>query len=144
VAVYSLAQQAASIGASGTALWELRTSSTNRVALSEIGFSGNFATSADTFGFGRPAAIGVTPTSPVTWLAEDAGAPAGTLQGALAWGTSPTAPAQFFRLARVFGAFVVQWAFPRGLLVGVSNSVVLWTVTLGATTTVDLYAAGDE
>lgn len=144
MAVYSLSQQAAAIGASGTALWELRTASTDRAAIYELGLSGSFPTTSDVFGIGRPAAIGITPTTPVTWLAEDSGASVGTVQGALAWATGPTVPANFFRRIRVFGTMIVQFAFPRGLAVNVSSSVVVWTITLGTTTTVDLYAAGDE
>ena len=144
VAIYSAADQAPSIGASGTALWEIRTASADRAALLELSFSGSFPTSTDRFGLGRPAAIGITPTTPVTWLAEDAGSPAGSVQSALAWGTGPTAPANFFRRMTVFGTFVVIWNFPRGLVIGVSSSLVLWTITLGTSAVVDLFGWVDE
>jgi len=144
VALYSVAQQAPSIGASGTALWEIRTAATDPARLLELGFSGSFPTTKDQFGLGRPAARGITPTSPVTWLAEEVASPAGTIQSALAWGTGPTVPAQFFRQATVFGTYVVIWIFPRGLVIPVSASLVLWTITLGTSAVVDLYGVADE
>lgn len=142
MAIYSGAQQAAAIGASGTALWEIRTASTNRAQLVELGCSANFATSGDQFGIGRPAAIGITPTTPLTWLAEDPSSPAGTVTSALAWGTGPTAPVQFFRRTRLFSTYVVFWTFPQ-LWIPVSSSVVFWTITLGTTATVDLHGTVD-
>ena len=47
------------------------------------------------FGTGRPAATGITPTTPVSFLSDLNGDPSLT-KIALAWGTSPTAPAAFF------------------------------------------------
>jgi hypothetical protein len=51
---------------------------------------------ATVVGFGRPAAAGITPTSPVALVDEQSGAD-GIVTTALAWGTGPTAPAKFLR-----------------------------------------------
>jgi len=56
------------------------------------------------------------------------------VQSALAWGTGPTVPANFFRgiaLPANQGAGVI-WQFPRGLAVPSSSSVVLWNILGGA------------
>lgn len=140
--IYSLANLTTGVG-SGAAGLELRTASTDRAALREIGATLNAAT-ASTYGIGRPAAIGVTPTSPITWLAEDSGSPAGTAQTALAWGTGPTVPANFFRrwnLPATIGAGFLL-IFPAGLLIAVSASIVLWN--LAANGAVNCHVAGDE
>jgi len=54
------------------------------------------------FGAGRPAAAGITPTTPVAFLSSDGsvGEPSLT-KIALAWGTSPTAPASFYHRVSV-------------------------------------------
>ncbi len=142
MARYSLSNLTTNVTNANAAL-ELRSSSTDRVSLAEIGATLNAAT-ASTYGIGRPAAIGVTPTSPITWLAEDQAAPAGTAQTALAWGTGPTVPANFFRrwnLPATIGAGFL-FVFPLGLIISVSSSVVLWNLaTDGA---VNCHVAGDE
>ena len=128
---------------SATAAWEIRTASTDRIYILELGFFMNAAT-ASTYGFGRPAAIGVTPTSPVTLIAEDPAAPAGTAQSALAWGTGPTAPTAFHRRVNTpatIGTGII-WTFPRAFIVPVSSSVVLWNLaTNGA---VNAYVVEDD
>lgn len=142
MAVYSLANLTTGTG-TGAAALELRTTSTDRVYVREIGAFLNAAT-ASIFGLGRPAAIGVTPTSPITWLAEDPADAAGTAQTALAWGTGPTAPTNFFRrinLPATIGAGFIL-LFPRGLVIAVSSSIVLWN--LSAVSAVNAHVMGDE
>src|SRR3954468_188173 len=95
MAIYSLANRTSNV-TSANACLEIRTAASDRAYIVEIGIFMAAAT-ASTFGLGRPAAIGVTPTTPVTVLAEDSGSPAGSVQTALAWGTGPTVPANFFR-----------------------------------------------
>jgi len=99
---------------------------------------------ASVVGIGRPQAIGVTPTSPVTVVAEDPGDPAGTVTTALAWGTPPTVPLFFLRrlnLPATIGAGVIL-TFPRGLAIAVSNSIVHWNIT--ATGVMDVHHVIDE
>lgn len=120
--------------ASASPAWEIRTASTDRAQVREIGVFLNAAT-ASLFGLGRPAAIGVTPTSPVTFLAMDTGDPVATVTSALAWGTAPTAPTNFLRragLAAAVGNGII-WTFgPRELVIPVSSSLVLWNLQLNA------------
>ena len=126
----------------GTAAWEIRTGATpGRAKLMELGVFLNAAT-ASLFGLGRPAAIGITPTSPVDFAQEDpANALAsGVLQSALAWGTGPTVPTVFLRrigLPATIGAGVI-WTFPKGIVIPVSDSLVLWN--LGSNGAVNAYA----
>lgn len=141
MSIYSVANLTTS-GTSATAGLELRSNASVRPALMEIGAWLNAAT-ASTYGIGTPAAIGVTPTSPITWLSEQQDA-AGTAQTALAWGTGPTAPTNFFRrvgLPATIGAGFLL-TFPRGLIIAVSSSIVLWN--LGTNGVVNCHVAGDE
>lgn len=92
---------------------------------------------ATVLGLGRPAAIGITPTTPLTSLAEDANLATGVTTGAVAWGTGPTIPANFLRrvaFAAAVGARIV-WTWDKNdeLLVVPSASVVLWNILGGAT-----------
>ena len=121
--------------ASGAAAWELRTSANTRAYVQEIGVFLNAAT-ASTFGIGRPAAIGVTPTTPVDLLPEDSANPvvAGLVQSALAWTTGPTVPASFLRrisLPATVGMGII-WTFPKGLVIPASSSLVLWNLALNS------------
>jgi len=128
MAIYSLANLTTNVTSANAAL-ELRTAAGDRFEIKEIGATLNAAT-ASTYGIGRPAAIGVTPTSPITVLAEDSGSPAGTAQTALAWGTGPTVPANFFRrwnLPATIGAGFL-FVFPMGLIIAISSSIVLWNL----------------
>lgn len=53
------------------------------------------------FGVGRPAAAGITPTTPTTFGPIDGVGDRSMTAIALAWGTSPTAPTLFFRRVSV-------------------------------------------
>lgn len=142
MAIYSLSQRTSNVTIAN-ACWEIRTTATDRPRIMEIGITINAAT-ASVFGLGRPAAIGVTPTTPVTFLAEDPGDAAATVTAALAWATGPTVPANFFRrisLPATVGAGVI-WTFPKGLLIPVSSSLILWNIT--ANSVADVYAVIDE
>ena len=112
----------------------------------EFGVSINVATSS-VFAIGRPAAIGVTPTSPQTVLTEDGGnTAAGNTTTALAWGTAPTVPANFFRrvsLPATIGAGII-WTFPRGIIVLKALSSVLWNPSAGSNSVADTWVVVDE
>lgn len=142
MAIYSIARRTTATTAAAPAL-EIRTTSTDRPRLLELGISQVNAT-ASVFGLGRPQAIGVTPTSPVTVLAEDTGDPAGTVTTALAWGTDPTVPVDFFRrvaFPATVGAGVI-WTFPRGLVIPVSSGFVLWIIATASVA--DVWIVVDE
>ncbi len=142
---YGHAQRTSGV-TSGVATWELRSTATDRLRIVEIGVFMAAAT-ASTFGLGRPAAIGVTPTSPGTVIAEDVADPAGTGTTAVAWGTAPTAPTSGFYLRRIslagsIGAGVI-WTFgPTGLIVPISSSIVIYNLATNGIA--DIYVVVDE
>lgn len=120
--------------ANATAACELRTTSTDRVSVREVGLTLAAAT-ASIIGLGRPAAIGVTPTTPVTLLAQDPADAAATSTSALAWGTGPTVPTNFLRRVATSGTIGVGiiWTFgPRELVIAVSSSLVIWNLQLNS------------
>ena len=128
MAIYSLGTTTTSAFA-GAASWEIRTASTDRAALLEMFCNlAAVAASAFTFGLGRPGAIGVSPGSPITFIAEDEADPVGTVTSVVAWATGPTAPTNFFRRFRLFGPTYVHWAFDDGITIPVSSSLVLWAI----------------
>jgi hypothetical protein len=126
----------------GNCCWEIRTGATpGRARLLELGIFLAAAT-ASTFALGYPAAIGITPTTPVDFLAEDPNnvIDAGVVQSSLAWGTGPTIPAAYLRrisLPATVGTGVI-WTFPNGIVIPVSSSIILWN--LSATGVSDCYA----
>ena len=141
MAIYSLSQRTTNF-TSAQACWELRTAASDRVVVLEIGFNTNTAT-AQTIGLGRPAAQGITPVN-VLFQAEDSASPASVTNASLSWGTSPTVPAQFLRrvsLPATAGAGII-WTFPRGLIVPVSASLVLWNITTSVAA--DVWVVIDE
>ena len=92
---------------------------------------------ATVIGLGRPAAIGLTPTTPLTALKEDNGAAAPATTGAVAWATGPTVPAQFMcrvSFAATIGEYV-RWTWGKNdeLIVIPSEAIVLWNILGGAT-----------
>lgn len=144
MALYDLGVRTSNVTSANAAL-EIIGSTNQRARVYEIGVT--LATAVATvLGFGRPAAAGVTPTSPVLFQAEDAGEGAATSKIALAWGTSPTAPTIYHR--RMSGSAIGQgvvWTFPQGIAIstsGAGNSLVLFNITGGAT--LDAYVVVGE
>lgn len=131
-----------SSGVTAEPSWEIRTGATpGRARVIELGFFLAAAT-ASVIGLGRPQAIGITPTSPVNFLPEDPNdvIASGVVQSALAWATKPTIPTAFLRriaLPATIGTGVI-WAFPEGLVVPVSSSLILWNLDTNAV--IDAYA----
>jgi hypothetical protein len=91
------------------------------------------AATASTLGLGRPAAIGVTPTSPVRLLPDRAGDPFEVdTKTAVAWGTPPTQPAAFMArisFPAVIGSTIV-WEFNNGILIPAGGSLTLWNLAV--------------
>lgn len=88
------------------------------------------AATASVFGIGRPAALGVTPTSPLSLKAAIDGTDS-LAKTALAWGTSPTVPAAFrFRISlpATIGAFRDLPMPSEGIWVPAGTSLVLWNI----------------
>ena len=140
--IYSLARRTTNVTDANPCL-EIITPAAYKAKIMEIGLFLAAAT-ASTFGLGRPAAIGVTPTSPVIVLPEDPASPVGHVTTALAWATPPTVPANFFRrisLPATVGTGVI-WTFPRGLIIPISFSVVIWNLATNGV--IDCYVVLDE
>ena len=142
MAIYAIARRTTNV-TSGAAAHTIYTASTDRGALLEAGvFMG--AATASTYSIGRPAAAGITPTSPVLLLAEDPANPVATINSALAWATSPTNPTNDLRRwasPATIGTGVI-WTFPRGLIIAVSTNFVLQNLATNGV--VDSYFVVDE
>lgn len=129
MALYSLAQRTTATAAA-SASWEVRSASGNKPKILQMELSQNAAT-AGVYGIGLPAAIGITPTSPQTFLDEsDGNGATGLTTAAVAWGTGPTVPANFKRrysCAATIGVGFVA-LFPGGMGLAVSSSAVIWII----------------
>jgi len=91
---------------------------------------------ATVLGLGRPAAKGITPTTPVG-MPSIGGSPTETSQSAtaLAWVTPPTNPAVFMdrvSTTAVIG-FVRDWKWETGLFIPAGGTLVLQNITGGGT-----------
>ena len=143
MSLYGLSQRTTATAA-GNASWEVRSTSTNKPRVMELGIS-QFAGTAGVYGIGRPAAIGITPTSPQNFVDEgDGNAPASQTTAAIAWGTGPTVPTNFNRrisCSNVVGTGII-FTFPRGFGVAASNSIVIWIIATAPLC--DVYAVVDE
>jgi len=130
---------------SGEATWELRSGTNSRLYIRELGIFMGAAT-ASTFGLGRPAAIGVTPTSPVLGQANDPADVVAVGATAVAWGTKPTTPTSSIYLRRVglpaaIGAGVI-WTFNEPLIVAISSSIVVYNLATNGVA--DIYVIWEE
>lgn len=88
---------------------------------------------AQSIGLGRPQALGVTPGTISTFLRDVSTDPVCVTTMNLSWGTSPTVPLVFLRRwnsAATIGVGII-WTFPRGLSIPVSGSLVVWNITAG-------------
>lgn len=126
--IVSLGKQG--IGTTGAAAVTVLTGSTQGlVRVLEVGIFLTAATASD-ISLGRPAAVGITPTTPTDFLPEHPNdlMPTGTVQMATAWGTAPTAPTNPLRrimLPANIGAGII-WTFPKGLAIAASGNLVIW------------------
>lgn len=143
MAIYSLSLRT-TVTTIGAASWAMLSPATNEAALMEFGYF-NGAATACVVGLGRSANT-PTLTSGVAFLAEDEGRPTGLTQAAVAFGTAPTVPTQFFRrfsLAALVGAAVV-FTFPRGIVLPAGGqAIVTWNITANSAV-VDIHAVVDE
>ena len=146
---YSLGKASAAVAVTGGGvLAEIGGYTTIRARVREIGvFMNSTAGGAVTVGLGRP---GNTPTTGTAALvqAEDAGDPAGTTNVYTAgWGTAPTVPSTFFRMAvlpATVGAGVIwSWAPGDELILGVTRNLglLIWDTaqTVAASQTCSVY-----
>jgi hypothetical protein len=113
------------------ACWELRSPATVRPKVLELSIIQATGT-AQSLGLGRPQAQGVTPVN-VLFQCDDLldGGGTSVMNASLSWATSPTVPLIFHRRwnsAATIGVGMV-WTFPRGLVLPVSASLVIWNIT---------------
>lgn len=109
---------------------EVRTTAAVRATILELSIVQATAT-AQSLGFGRPQAIGVTPGGTATLIRDEPGSPVCVTTTALSWGTSPTVPLVFARRwngAATIGVGIIL-TFPRGFIIPVSSSAVVWNIT---------------
>lgn len=121
---------------------DILAASTNAPRIMEVGVSLGAAT-ASTYGLGR---AGNTPvqTSGVALLGENPN-DTGVTKAAVAWGTPPTVPANFFRrisLPATVGAGVI-WTFPRGLILAAAAAMEFWNLATNSAN-VNVYWVVDE
>lgn len=122
---------------------EIRTTAAVKARLLEMSLMQATAT-AQSLGFGRPAAQGVTPGTTSTFQRDDSADPACVTTQNLTWATSPTAPTVYHRRwnsAATVGVGYVM-TFPRGIIIPVSASYVVFNIT--AAVAIDLNCAIDE
>lgn len=122
---------------------EIRTTAAVKARLLEISVVQATAT-AQSLGFGRPAAIGVTPGTISTFQRDDSADPACVTTQNASWATSPTAPTVYHRRwnsAATIGVGIVM-TFPRGIIIPVSASFVVFNITTAVAC--DLSMAIDE
>ena len=127
MAISSLGLRTTTFTATTTANVEWRTPATVRPKVLEVSYV-QLTAIASQIGLGRPQAIGITPVN-VLFQADDPGDPASVMNGSLSWATSPTVPLIYHRRWNGTLASVgVVWTFPRGLVIPISSSLVIWNI----------------
>src|SRR6266550_5603820 len=129
MAIFSLSLRT-TVTTIAAAAWAALSPSTNEAAVMELRYV-NGAATASVIGIGRSANT-PTLTGGVAFLAEDEGRPAGVTQAAVAFGTAPTVPTNFFRrasIAAVIGVGIV-YTFPRGIVLAAAGAAItVWNIT---------------
>lgn len=122
---------------------EIRTTAAVKARILEVSVVQATAT-AQSLGFGRPNAIGVTPGTISTFQRDDSADPACVTTMNASWATSPTAPTVYHRrwnsAATIGVGFVMT--YPRGIIIPVSASFVVFNITTAVAC--DLSMAIDE
>lgn len=141
--LYELSARTTNVTTSNAAL-EIIGSDVKATKLYEIGLL-TTTSATSVFGFGRPAAAGVTPGTTSLFQGDDSDSTA-VAKVALTWGTSPTAPSIYMRrLATSSSGAGAIWTFPEGIrmaISGAARSLVLFNITGGAP--VDFWAVVGE
>ena len=143
MAIYSLALRS-TVTTIAAASHAALSPATNEAAVMEYGYF-NGAATACVVGLGRSANT-PTLTGGVAFLAEDEGRPTALTQAAVAFGTAPTVPTQFFRrfsLAALVGAAVV-FTVPRGVVLAAAGAAfTTWNITANSAV-IDVHMVVDE
>jgi len=90
------------------------------------------AATASVFGIGRPAAAGITPTTPAALQSQGVAGDVSMARIALAWGTSPTAPTYYHGRVSLAAAVGAAWTWP-------SNAGQIQKIWIPPTTTLVLF-----
>jgi len=129
----------------GTPGWQLVTAATARASLLELGLITAGAAVSGAMSLGRPPTHG-TPGGIELFAREEPSAPACTSGVTASWAVNPTVPPSSATFRRwTYAAGIgngIIWTFPRGLVVPVSASLVLWNVQ--ANTNIEVNAVVDE
>jgi len=142
MALASVAQRTTNVTIANASC-QLYTTAAVKCRVLETSWVGATAT-ATSLGFGRPAALAVTPATLVLLQRDDSADPACVTNLALTWGTSPTAPTVYHRRwngAATIGVGII-FTFPRGITIPVSGAVVWFNIT--ASVVGDVNFACDE
>jgi len=128
MAIASLALRTTTFSpATSTANIEWRTPATVRAKVLEISYI-QLTAIASQIGLGRPQAVGITPVN-VLFQKDDPGDPASVMNGSLSWATSPTVPLIYHRRWNgTLASTGVVWTFPRGLVIPISFSLVIYNI----------------
>lgn len=137
----SLAGSKASTAAAGPIVQFRAAGAARDVRVFEIGIFAATAVAGEV-GVGRPAALAVTPATPIGPLASgqsyDNVVGAGAALVDTTWATAPTAPAIPWRRypipASIGAGIIWQWPSPGGLVVPAGGALVLWQYSVLAVT----------
>ncbi len=117
------------------AAWEIRAPAETRVKILEV-TAHDVGAVASSRGIGRPAAIGVDPVSNLLQMQNPSDG-VSRVTYAHVWNTTnPTAPTIYHRRHNVgtAGGYSFIWVFPQGLIIPVSQTIVLINITTTNTT----------
>jgi hypothetical protein len=133
--------------AAGATYCDLRTTSTDRARIREIGVSSSAAT-LSSLGLIRSATIGTTSTTTIG-QAQEPGEAAGTVLIGTAWSSAPTISTNVylrrFAIPATAGAGVIwTWPYDAPLVVPVSASILLWNFGAAAGAACDVYWVWEE
>jgi hypothetical protein len=126
---------------------------TRRLKVREIGVFSQAATAAAKAQIGRPAAQGITPTTPILGVPQDPADITGVGETAIAWGTPPTAPTSATGIMRQFdfaatagSGIIFTWPADGELVIPITGvkSIVLWNAGAGTGPLMDFYAVWSE
>jgi hypothetical protein len=130
MARFSLGVRTSNTSAGAATVEIINSSNTKEAFIKAVSVTTNTA-AAFVVGFGRPAAAGITPTSPVALL-DEMGLATGLVTTALAWGTGPTVPAAFLRRfggTNVVGSGTIWQFLGKGFRLAPLGTAVLWTIS---------------
>lgn len=116
------------VATNGEAAWEL-INGTKPCRILEMSFQSLAAATSSRWGIGKPAAAGITPTTPLAVLSQDQARADGTITTAVAWATKPTIPANFLEIVQLAAAISKQIITFEDLWLPPNGTLVAWNLT---------------